>query len=85
MRTTLIIIIYCLSTGCEDVDNKVLTSDRNFYEIKQQYSPDKTKLLLTYGTDEGATGKGEVGTAVLNLSDTLKKHSSFYNGMERIQ
>jgi hypothetical protein len=72
MRTTLIFIIFCLLTGCNDFDNKVFITDKNYYEIKRQYSPDKTKLLLTYGADEGATGQGEVGTAVLNLSDTSK-------------
>lgn len=72
MRTTLIFVIFFLLTGCNDFGQKVFITDKSYYEIERQYSPDKTKLLLTYGANEGATGEGEVGTAVLKLGDTSK-------------
>ena len=70
MRTTLVFLISYLLTACNSTDSKVFITDKNYYEIKRQYSPDSTKLLLTFGADQGATGQGEVGTAILHLSDT---------------
>jgi hypothetical protein len=57
--------------------SKVFITDNDYYEIKRQYSPDKTKLLLTYGIDQGATGRGEVGTAMLNIGDSSKDIKPF--------
>ena len=67
-------------TACSIFDtrrNDIFITDKDYYEIKRQYSPVKTKLLLTYGLDQGATGQGEVGTAILNLTDTLKNIQPF--------
>jgi hypothetical protein len=80
MRLITIILILFLLTGCNIFDNRsksILITDKDYYEIKRQYSPDKTKLLLTYGLNQGATGQGEVGTAILHLSDTSKDIKPF--------
>lgn len=75
-KTSTSLILFLL-TACNLSDSKVFLSDKNIYEIKRQYSPNRTKVLLTYGADEGATGAGEVGTAILKLSDTSKNISPF--------
>lgn len=77
MRKISTILILSLLTACNLSNNRVLLGNKNIYEIKRQYSPDKTKILLTYGDDEGATGEGEVGTAILKLPDTSKDVSPF--------
>jgi hypothetical protein len=64
-------------TSCNLSNDKVFLNDQNIYEIKRQYSPDKTKFLLTYGADQGATGQGEVGTAILHLGDTSQNIKPF--------
>ena len=77
MRITSAILILCLLTACTFSNNKVFLTDKNIYEIKRQYCPDKTKFLLTYGADKGATGQGEVGTAILHTADTSQDIKPF--------
>lgn len=64
--------VFLISCNAPGINQTVLTTDHAYYEIKRTYSPDKSKILLTYGINQGATGQGEVGTAILNLPDTSK-------------
>ena len=80
MRKTSIVLILFLLTACNifpERSSKVFITDHDYYEINREYSQDKTKLLLTFGINEGATGSGEVGTAILHISDTSKNIKPF--------
>ena len=74
MKQFIILFIATVLFGCVSYDRKqeVFKTDKDFAEFSRQLSPDSSKLLLNYGVDLGATGYGRAGTAILNLSDTLK-------------
>ncbi|MFL5739127.1 MAG: hypothetical protein ACJ75B_02840 [Flavisolibacter sp.] len=89
----MLLILTPLLIGCSSHEqlHPVFFNSLGFYEISRQYSPDSSKVLITYGWDEGATGRGEVGTAVLHIGDTSKNIQPFtlpwytYNNVHWIQ
>jgi len=63
-------IFFLLSCSNERKDIRI--TDKNYYEIGRKYSSDRSKLLLRFGINQGSMGKGEVGTAILEIKDTLE-------------
>jgi len=61
-----------MSCSCEAQMNK-----KTFHIERRIYSPDSSKLILSYNFDIGAPGYTRTHTAIVNVADTVKKLSQF--------
>lgn len=69
-----IILVIVLALGGCDFAN----SPQSFTEVSREYSPDSSKYLLTYRSDQGAWDGGRTSfTTILNKIDTFRRGATF--------